>query len=127
MSQMPTTTEGNLPPAVQAQPKPGPLRYIAAWTMVAFGAAFVSATGVVAGLAGAFVDADGVAGVAGAAAVAGLAGVAGAAAAGLFAGADGAVVVCATALPATNRPAISIVTILLMVFVLSLDDTDDLC
>jgi hypothetical protein len=59
--------------------------------------------------------------------VAGLAGVAGAAAAGLFAGADGAVVVCATALPATNRPAISIVTILLMVFVLSLDDTDDLC
>lgn len=40
MSQMPTTTEGNLPPAVQAQPKPGPLRYIAAWTMVAFGAAF---------------------------------------------------------------------------------------
>jgi hypothetical protein len=95
--------------------------------LVAFGAAFVSATGVVAGLAGALADADGVAGVAGAAAVAGLAGVAGAAAAGLFAGADGAVVVCATALPATNRPAISIVTILLMVFVLSLDDTDDLC
>lgn len=40
MSHIPTTAEGNLPPARQAQPKPGPLRYIAAWTMVAFGAGF---------------------------------------------------------------------------------------
>jgi hypothetical protein len=47
--------------------------------------------------------------------VAGAAGVAAVALAGLFAGAAGALVVCATALPATNTPAISIVTNLLMV------------